>query len=540
MLPVGLLFEFNRCGRFAGAVVEHAVDAFDFVDDAARGLLQDFPRQLGALGGHEVARHDGAQGDGVVVGAAVAHDADAAHVRQRGEVLAEALDAGLGDFLAVDGVCFLDDLDLLGRDLADDADAEAWARERLTAHEVLRQAEFAAGGAHFILEEQAQRLDDLLEVDEVRQAADVVVALDDGRLAEAALDDVWVDRALDEVVDGTDLLGLFLEDADEFLADDLALLLRLRHALELLVEAVLGVDADEVEVVRSFRSEDGLNLVALVLAQQAVVDEDAGQLLADGLGEQHGCDGRVDAARQRAECLARANLGLELCDRRLDEGVHLPVALALADAVDEVVEHLLALLRVHDFRMELRRVETALGVLHRGDRADRREGRDREAFRCLGDVVRMAHPADALLAHTFKELRALARFIERDFRLAVLARRRRLDLAAEQMCHELRTVADAEHRDAEIEDLGAAGHGIFRVDAVRAARQDDALRRHLADLLQRKRLRMDFAVDMVLAHAARDELIVLATEVQYENHFIYRLAQFFSSQIKTYFLQIIA
>ena len=182
--------------------------------------------------------------------------------------------------------------------------------------------------------------------------------------------------------------------------------------------------------------------------------------------------------------------------------------------------------------MELRRVEAALGVLHRGDRADRREGRDREALRCLGDVVRVAHPADALLAHTGKELRCLARLIERDFRLAVLTRRRRLDLAAEQMGHELRAVADAEHWDAELEDLGAAGHGVFRVDAVRATRQDDALRRHLADLFQRKRLRMDFTVDMVLAHAARDELIVLATEVQHEDHFIYRLAQFCSSQIK--------
>ena len=485
-MPIWLLFEFDCCGRFAGAVVEHAVDAFDFVDDAARGLLQDFPRKLGALSGHEVARHDSAQGDGVVVGAAVAHDADTAHVRQRGEVLAEALDAGLGDFLAVNGVCFLDNLDLLGRYLADDADAEARARERLAVHEVLRQAELAAGSAHFILEEQAQRLDDFLEIDEVGQAADIVMALDDGRLAEAALDDIRVDRALDEVIDGTDLLGLFLEDADEFLADDLALLLRLRHALELLVEAVLGIDADEVEVVRAFRAEDGLDLVALVLAQQAVVDKDAGQLLADGLGEQHGCDGRVNAARQRTECLAFANLGLELLDSRLDEGVHLPVALARADVVDEVVEHLPALLRVHDFRMELRRIEAALGVLHRGDRADRREGRDREALRCLGDVVRVAHPADALLAHACKELRCLARLIERDFRLAVFARRCRLDLAAEQMGHELRAVADAEHRDAELEDFRAAGHGVFRVDAVRAARQDDALRRHLADFLQRK------------------------------------------------------
>ena len=63
---------------------------------------------------------------------------------------------------------------------------------------------------------------------------------------------------------------------------------------ELGEEALLGVDGDErdLEVV----AERGDDLLALVLAHQAVVDEDAGQLVADrAVHEQRG-DARVDAA----------------------------------------------------------------------------------------------------------------------------------------------------------------------------------------------------------------------------------------------------
>ena len=82
------LLKLNRRGGFGGAVVEDAVDAFDFVDDAVGGGLEDGPREGGAFGGHEVGGEDGAQRDGVVVGAAVAHDADGAQVGEGGEVLA--------------------------------------------------------------------------------------------------------------------------------------------------------------------------------------------------------------------------------------------------------------------------------------------------------------------------------------------------------------------------------------------------------------------------------------------------------------------
>ena len=51
---------------------------------------------------------------------------------------------------------------------------------------------------------------------------------------------------------------------------------------------------------------EGLDdLLGLVLAQQAVVDEDARQLVADRLVDEQRRDGRVDAAGERAQRRAR-------------------------------------------------------------------------------------------------------------------------------------------------------------------------------------------------------------------------------------------
>lgn len=83
-----LLLKFNRRWGFGGAVVEDAVYAFDFVDDAVGDGLKEGPREGGAFGGHEVGGKDGPEGDGVVVSAAIAHDADRAQVGEGGEVLA--------------------------------------------------------------------------------------------------------------------------------------------------------------------------------------------------------------------------------------------------------------------------------------------------------------------------------------------------------------------------------------------------------------------------------------------------------------------
>ena len=70
--------------------------------------------------------------------------------------------------------------------------------ERLAPDQALGQAELGADGADLVLEQRAQRLDEL-ELQVLGQPADVVVGLDRRRAGAAAgLDHVGVERALDE------------------------------------------------------------------------------------------------------------------------------------------------------------------------------------------------------------------------------------------------------------------------------------------------------------------------------------------------------
>ena len=524
------LLELDRPWRLAGAVVEHAIDALDLVDDAARDLLQDVPRERRTLSGHEVAREDGSERYGMVVRPAVAHDADASHVRERGEVLTECLvDAGSGDLFAIDSIGLLHNLDLLRCDLADDADAKAGAGERLAIDEMLGDAKLAASLSHLVLEQEAQRLDDLLEVDAVGQAADIVVALDDGGLAETALNDIGIDRPLHEEIDLADLLRFGFKDTDEFFADNLALLLRFCHSLEFFIETLLGIDADKVQVVRTFRAEHGLDLVALVLSEEAVIDEDARQLLADRLRKQDRRHGGVDAARKCTERLARSDLLAQSFNRRLDEGRHLPIALAQRDAAHKVFKDLRAVFRVHDLGMELYGIELSCRIFHRRDGAVRCLCRHAKAFGRFGNVVGVTHPTDALLRYISEEHGRPVRNLK--LRPAVLADRRRLNLAAEFVCHELRTVAYTEDGHAKGENFLAVRRRILLVDALGAARKDDRPWRERTKLLQRERMRMHLAVDAALAHAACDQLVVLTAKVQYDNQFMAILLQGKSSFI---------
>ncbi len=70
----------------------------------------------------------------------------------------------------------------------------------------------------------------------------------------------------------------------------------------------VGVDQRDVVVV----AEHGDDFVGLVLAQQAVIDEDAGQLIADGFVDQDRGDRAVDAAGQAADHLLVADLLADL------------------------------------------------------------------------------------------------------------------------------------------------------------------------------------------------------------------------------------
>ena len=118
-----------------------------------------------------------------------------------------------------------------------------------------------------------------------------------------------------------------------------------------------------------------LDLLGLALAQQPVVDEDAGQPVADGPLHQRGGDRGVDAAGQR-----RRSRGL-VADLRADRLDRSSTMLSIVQdgrqpaRVEEVLQHRLAVLGVQDLGVELHAVQAALGVLERGDRRLRRSRR---------------------------------------------------------------------------------------------------------------------------------------------------------------------
>ncbi len=169
-------------------------------------------------GGHEVDGLDRAQRHHGFVAAAVAGDADALHRQEDGKGLAGALvPAGAAQFLDEDVVGQAQGVGGGLGDLAEDAHAQARPREGVALHHLGGQAKFEADGAHFVLEQLAQRLDQF-ELHVLGQAADVVVALDDVRLAGLAaggFDHVRVDGALGEEVDAFDPGGFFVEVFDD-------------------------------------------------------------------------------------------------------------------------------------------------------------------------------------------------------------------------------------------------------------------------------------------------------------------------------------
>ena len=79
---------------------------------------------------------------------------------------------------------------------------------------------------------------------------------------------------------------------------------------EALEEQRAGVDVDQRDVEVAAEQVD--HLLGLAEAEQAGVDEDAGELVADGLVQEQGGDGGIDAAGEAADDAGRADLGPDL------------------------------------------------------------------------------------------------------------------------------------------------------------------------------------------------------------------------------------
>ncbi len=285
-----------------------------------------------------------------------------------------------------------------------------------------------------------------------------------------------------------------------------------RDAGERAEEPVLRLD--DLEPDAGGGDEVPLDLLGLAGAQQAVIDEDAGELVADRALHERGRDRRVDAAGQPADHLLAADLRTDRVDLLVDDVRLGPGRPRAGDVVEEVPQDRLSVLGVQHLRVELHAGEPAADVLERGDRRARSAGGHGEAGWGESHRVAVAHP-DLLCRRQAAQQHA--RLDDAQRRAAELRAAGARDLAGQRLRHRLEAVADAEDRHAGGEQRGVGLRCSRGVHRRRAAGQDDRLRLAGEQLGDRQRARDDLGVDVRLAHPAGDQLRVLRPVVDDED-----------------------
>ncbi|KFB72840.1 MAG: hypothetical protein AW09_001948 [Candidatus Accumulibacter phosphatis] len=264
------------------------------------------------------------------------------------------------------------------------------------------------------------------------------------------------------------------------------------------------------------------HLLGFVKAQQAVIDEDAGQLVADCAVNQCRSDRGIDTARKTENHLFGAHLRTNLVDCLGDVIGHVPVISTTADVAHEAADDFLALEGMRDFRMKLHCVESAFFVGHCRDRRRFVAADDLEARRQFGDLVTMAHPdveeCVALgIAAILNALEQRAVAACAHFGIAEFASAGTLDLAAQLLGHALHAVADAQHGYAKLEHQRRDLEVRHFVDRIRPSGENDSLWSEVANELCRDVVGMQLAIHLLLADAASNQLGDLRAKVENQN-----------------------
>ena len=268
-------------------------------------------------------------------------------------------------------------------------------------------------------------------------------------------------------------------------------------------------------------AEHGFDLLALVHAQQAVIDENAGELVADCLVNQDGGDRAVDPARQAADDAPVTHLRTDFGHLGLAVGGHRPVALQPADAVDEIGEQFRPIGRVDDFGVELRAVKLPRLVRDHGKGRAVGYRHDLETGGELRHLVAVAHPYLVAFAHIPQAIEQRALLGDGEVGTAKFAAFPGFvagaHFAAQLVAHHLLAIADAKDRHACSKQHFGRARAAFVGHAGGRAGQDDAFGAHPVERGFGHAERGNLAIDARFPHAACDQLGHLAAEIDDED-----------------------
>ena len=325
-----------------------------------------------------------------------------------------------------------------------------------------------------------------------------MVGLDDGGLAlgvGSTLNHVRVQSALGQH------LGVahgIPEHVDEQVADDAALLLRGGFAGQSSQETLAGVHSLNLH---THAGEVGLHFLGFVLAQQAVVHEDAAHVHA-GLVQQHSQHGAVHTAGNTADHLLVAHLGADVLDEFALEITDVELGQVLGVG-KEIPEDGAALVGVRHLRVELD-AEHLLTPLQGNRHAVAVAGNHAAVVGQVVHRVGVAHPHLGGGAHISIQAFQLLRHQSGGAVFALVAG---AHCAARLDVQQLHAIAYTQHRHAERgKPFKINIRGIrFRCAARTAGKNNGARFADFMQILQRIKL----GEEAQLTHAAHNQLRVL-------------------------------
>src|SRR5258705_9815325 len=144
----------------------------------------------------------------------------------------------------------------------------------------------------------------------------------------------------------------------------------------------------------------------------------------------------------------------------------------------------------------------------------------RENLPPLGErnhFIAMAHPHAGRIV-LGKAVKQIGVAVDEQIGRAVFAAIGAASLAAKVEIEDTHAVADAEKRHRQLKQLRADFRRVVLINARRPAGENNTFRLERGNFVYVEIERMDFAVNFGLADAPRDQLGVLRTEIEDENH----------------------
>ena len=327
-----------------------------------------------------------------------------------------------------------------------------------------------------------------------------------------AFDHIGVKGALGEVIKGPKPLALLFKHPDEFGANQLALLLGIGDPIKLVDEALPGIDVFDIDV--KTLVEKLHQKLGLPFAHEALVNEHAGELIANGLVQQEGEGGGIDTTGEGQQDTLISHLGPHISHGLIDESRRGPVGFALTNVINEIAQHRHPTGGMDHLGVELHPIQPPLVIGHR--RLGRVVGMGQPGKACGQALhgITVAHPHGRTILDIGQQINWV---VHKQRRLAVFSATCRHHRTAQLLHHQLHAVANTEYWNAQVPDAGIAHRCAGLIHGAWAATEDDPLGLDGLEFFRRGGVTHHQGKHLGFPHAPGDQLGVLGTKIKDHN-----------------------